>query len=360
MSKKMVILGTAIDNKTGGAYVVLSQFMQALCSNSADLDITLLSPARIKDLEKSTYKHIFLNHNRKWLKRFVFEFFFWRSKYEGADILLSFQNTMPVTSKKTKKFLYLHQPLPFSEHLRLNPFKRSEFADFLKKYFYLFMIRVGLRRDVIVIVQTEWMRDAVIAKLHHPKEKVIKVTPAYSFDRIRYSAKKIAPKGYNLFYPALFYVHKNHGPLLEAISLCKNKIPDIKLHLTLRGDEGNLAEMVQRLGIQKHIVWLGSLTKDEVFSWYEKCDALVFPSVLETLGLPLLEAAHFNLPVMASDLPYAREVLNNYKNVEFFDPTDSRSIASCIESLNKRPYATDEFKSEGMEWSKFVEMVKEG
>jgi glycosyltransferase involved in cell wall biosynthesis len=62
--------------------------------------------------------------------------------------------------------------------------------------------------------------------------------------------------------------------------------------------------------------------------------AVIFPSEIETFGLPLIEARSTNTPVLAIDLPYAREVLNGYANVKYFESVDAAS--TLIQDLHDR------------------------
>ena len=55
---------------------------------------------------------------------------------------------------------------------------------------------------------------------------------------------------------------------------------------------------------------------------YRESDFLIFPSSIETLGLPLLEASEFGINILSINLEYAKEVLSDYKNVVFLDCND--------------------------------------
>ena len=72
---------------------------------------------------------------------------------------------------------------------------------------------------------------------------------------------------------------------------------------------------------------------------YKNADALLFPSYIETLGLPLLEAAAFGLPVLAADVDYAHEVLKDYEGVRYIDVFDyegwARKIKNDIDLCHK-------------------------
>lgn len=66
----------------------------------------------------------------------------------------------------------------------------------------------------------------------------------------------------------------------------------------------------------------GIIPHNDLLRLYKAVDALVFPSTIETFGLPLIEAASMGKPIIASDLDYAREVLGQYKGVSFV-PSDN-------------------------------------
>lgn len=65
------------------------------------------------------------------------------------------------------------------------------------------------------------------------------------------------------------------------------------------------------LGLDHELVVLGTVTDDELISWYHAADALAFPSIKEGWGLAVLEAMAAGLPVVASDIPVFREYLTD-------------------------------------------------
>lgn len=82
------------------------------------------------------------------------------------------------------------------------------------------------------------------------------------------------------------------------------------------------------------IKFIGFKSKDKLFSIYEnETDCILFPSRLETWGLPLSEAKKFGLPIIAADLPYAKETVDKYKWVKYFDPLNAEQLAKVIVSF---------------------------
>ena len=76
------------------------------------------------------------------------------------------------------------------------------------------------------------------------------------------------------------------------------------------------------------IVTLGHLNPSEVQAAYRSADALIFPSILETAGLPIIEAMEYGLPILASDLGFAHELCGDAAG--FFDPYSAASVACAI------------------------------
>jgi glycosyltransferase involved in cell wall biosynthesis len=66
---------------------------------------------------------------------------------------------------------------------------------------------------------------------------------------------------------------------------------------------------------------------EKVLSLYATARAMIFPSTSESFGLPLIEATHAGLPILASELDYVRDVCSP---VQTFDPTSAISIARAV------------------------------
>lgn len=86
--------------------------------------------------------------------------------------------------------------------------------------------------------------------------------------------------------------------------------------------------------------------------------ALIFPSYIETVGLPLVEAMSVGAVILAADCEYAHEVLDGYENAFLFDPFKPAELAglmnSCIDKRITRTINIDE-KIPGMSsWHRLV------
>ena len=135
------------------------------------------------------------------------------------------------------------------------------------------------------------------------------------------------------FYPAYCLPHKNHFKLGKAFEeLDKKDEKSHKLLLTI-SNEDYLKLFKNK---NKNIVLLNDLSYKEIFFIYRYIDYLIFPSLLESYGLPLLEAMFSNINIIASDLPYVYDICKPFL---VFKPNEIEDIFDKVKyslELNKR------------------------
>ncbi|RJR42645.1 MAG: glycosyltransferase family 1 protein [Desulfobacteraceae bacterium] len=144
--------------------------------------------------------------------------------------------------------------------------------------------------------------------------------------------KKGLPSRY-LLYPAQLWPHKNHEGLIRAIALIK-KTHGIKVPAVFTGAEGDsenldrLRALGSSLGVQDQITWMGYLASPLMRFLYGEALAMVMPTFLGPTNLPILEAFATGCPVIASDIPGARELVGDAAIL--IDPGNPEEIASSI------------------------------
>ncbi|MDR3678143.1 MAG: glycosyltransferase family 4 protein [Acidobacteriota bacterium] len=101
---------------------------------------------------------------------------------------------------------------------------------------------------------------------------------------------------------------KNHEALLKSLQ----QIPGAYLVLVGDGELRNtLEQRVQAMGLADRVCFLGEIAPEEVRAVMNACDLFMFPSFYEALGMALLEAMAAGMPIVASDIPACREVLQD-------------------------------------------------
>ena len=122
--------------------------------------------------------------------------------------------------------------------------------------------------------------------------------------------------------------------LLDAWTILGENNIIKSLVVTVNPNDINLIDKINKFNSKfgNAIVNLGNIKYDEILKLYENTNALIFPSIAESFGLPLIEASSLNLPILASELDYVRDVCNP---VETFNPNSSLSIARAVKRFLK-------------------------
>ena len=103
-----------------------------------------------------------------------------------------------------------------------------------------------------------------------------------------------------------------------------------------RGENAEIDKLIKKYSLENIIQLVGKISYEKVLEYYKNSDLLIFPSYIETLGLPLIEAKKFNLNILAVDLPYSREAIGSYKNVKYFKSFDLIRIYDYLtENIHK-------------------------
>ncbi|MES2400030.1 MAG: glycosyltransferase [Pseudomonadota bacterium] len=182
-------------------------------------------------------------------------------------------------------------------------------------------LRLRLRQGMKLVVQTPSMQAAAKAALGVSPL----VLPFFAHTGPTPHSRLDCLAGF--VYPATADKHKNHMNLLAAWKLLHESGVDAELHLTVDANQEVLETIsrLQKTGVA--IVNHGQLGPRQLSNLYWRCAALIFPSHVESFGLPLLEAQAAGLPVIASERDYVRDVI---VPAETFDPHSAVSIARAV------------------------------
>lgn len=89
----------------------------------------------------------------------------------------------------------------------------------------------------------------------------------------------------------------------------------------------------------KRLLWINTPTDAEMRYCYRHATALLFPSIAEGFGIPLIEAAHHGLPVLCSDIPVFREIAGDYAT--YFPPASPQGLAEALAAWLDEPQHPD-------------------
>lgn len=282
-----------------------------------------------------------------------------------ADKVVSLQNTGVRSLRGLPQLIYYHQPAPFYP-IHWNPLKGEERKMFLYKHIYPFFVRESLTKQTHVVVQIPFIRDGFLRRFHFDPERVHVLFPDVKvIDRTQVSAYSYDSELSHFIYPATGWVYKNHRLLIDALQIIRRQKPEVlstlRVHLSLsEQDAPGLAATIREAGLAGIVLLEGGVPYDVLLEKYAACKALLFPSRMETLGLPLLEAASLGLPVLAPELAYAHNVLDGYAGVQFLPLEDPALWAESIASLAARPLQRFPYdKVRESSWPEFFRIVAE-
>lgn len=152
-----------------------------------------------------------------------------------------------------------------------------------------------------------------------------------------------------LLFPANYWPHKNHRMLLTAFGMFAAARPEAKLKLVLTGsDTGLRIELGQaavRLGLAERVVFAGYVSDEELSALLTGAKALIFPSLFEGFGMPLVEAMAVGTPILCSDVTSLPEVGGDA--ALYFDPRRPDDMAAAMCRLVDEPGLAGELTAKG-------------
>ena len=334
----MRIMVFDVPAENGGALTILNQYYEEAVNDKENEWIFIVSTPKLYETDNvkiMNYPWI----KKSWFHRLYFDYFIAHKIVveNNIDEILSLQNLI-IHKIKTRQVLYLHQSLPFIE-------KRFKFIENTKFWIYQNIISKMIYRSITkadkVIVQTNWMKDVCVKKTNVNPSKIVIEPPKIKIQvKKQYKQENTSQKLF--FYPANSALYKNHRIIIEAMKDLKN-INDkynYKVVFTLKGNENrnirNLYMEVQKFNLP--ITFVGSLSIEEVYEYYSKA-ILIFPSYLESFGLPLLEAKIHDTPILASDCAFSHEILDDYKRVKYFSPNNYKELSYRMKHIIENSHA---------------------
>jgi glycosyltransferase involved in cell wall biosynthesis len=273
-----------------------------------------------------------------WLFRLWYEYvyFYWYSRGRQVDVWLSMHDISPCV-RAARRYVYCHNP---------SPFMRTRFRDIHYSYknalfsvFYRYLYRINIRKNVSVIVQQEWMRREFIRMFG--VSNVIVARPSLTEQALGDSlagvdnrpSESVAGRLFTFIYPAYARSFKNVEVVCEACRLLQDRgLGGFQVLLTMDGTENRYSrDLVEKYGGMPGVNFIGVQSRSAVFELYRQASCLVFPSLLETWGLPISEFKQTRKPILAADLPYAHETVGSYDAVCFFPPSDAVFLSELMQ-----------------------------
>lgn len=357
MSERKKIVVSAVNIIEGGTLSILKDFSEELHLQINNDEYEVIYLLNNKDLLKRENSTVlaFPKIKKSWLLRILFEYVYcyFLSLKLKPDIWISLLD-MSANVKAKKVITYCHNPTPFFD-AKLKHFHYDKTFYLMSKLFK-YLYGFNIKSNTMLIVQQSWLKEKFqnlfklssnVVKVSYPvKEKSIFATDVNSTNKCK-----------KLFYPSFPRPFKNFEVIFEAASKLGC---EYEFYITIDGTENNYSrEMKRKYGEIRNIKWIGRINREQVYKLYDECDALLFPSLLETWGLPMSEAASKGMKIIASDKNFCREVLADYKNVVYFDPNNSNDLVNSIQNFNEAlsRVKKEVFRPDYENWNQLVQSI---
>jgi glycosyltransferase involved in cell wall biosynthesis len=227
-------------------------------------------------------------------------------------------------------------------------------------------------RASLVVLMSSWSRDDVLARYGLPpgKVRVIPGAPAIGANRVTGSPDAAAvrdrlglPSRFAL-YPAKAWPHKNHLRLVAALKLLHDR--GIEVPVVFTGSQGGreipVLAKADALGVADLVHFVGFVTPGEMDALYRMAAMMVFPSLFEGWGLPILEAFAAGLPVACSNVTCLPAVTAGA--ADLFEPTDTAAMADAMarvwqdDRLRERLVARGRDRAAEFSWDRSARMFR--
>lgn len=231
---------------------------------------------------------------------------------------------------------------------------------------------VSVKKAEKVIIPSKFTGATLAENYKVVSEKMVHVPVGISeefyprdADEVRNVKSKYSLPDKFLFYPANPWPHKNHARLMAALRIYEN-VYDCRLKLVvsgkLRHENRRAEEFAIAAGVADQLIDLGFIPISDLPGLYGAATALVFPSLFEGFGIPLLEAMACGCPVVAANATSVPEVVGDA--AVLFDPFDPGDIAEKIyqvvsdKLLRKDLAARGKVRAQQFSWAQVIENLE--
>lgn len=334
MYNTKTIIISAINLTSGGPLTILKDCLGFLSSNAITKEykiIALVNNRRLAEYPNIHYIE-FPKSKRHWINRLYYEYFYFRkiSKIFAPYLWLSLHDMTPSVHAH-RLAVYMHNSSMFYS-VKLRDFKFDK-SYILFALFYKYLYRINIKKNDFCIVQQYWFKKAISKSFGLSEDKIIVAKPIKEQDTHHTTVATNPSFCHTFFFPSLGRPFKNFEIICKAVEILNNEgIENFNVVLTIDGTENKYTKwIISQYGDTKHIKFVGILNKQQMKQQYQETDCLIFPSRLETWGLPISEFAQYKRPMILANLQYAHETAEECSFVSFFDPNQSKELAARMQ-----------------------------
>ncbi|MCI1030787.1 glycosyltransferase family 4 protein [Raoultella terrigena] len=232
-------------------------------------------------------------------------------------------------------------------------------TSFLKKLYYNLILKRACKKVKKILTVSEFSKQRICEWTGVDEQKVIVVGNGVS--------ASFTPNG-NVFKMDSKYVlsignrkkHKNESRAIEAFS--KSTLSLTHKFLFTGDASEELESIIKKYSLQGKVIFLGKVSDEHLAEIYRGAEMLLFPSLYEGFGLPVVEAMACGTPVITSNGTSLREVAGDA--AVLVDPSNVDDITAAIARINSDIKYKNELIDKGLSqsqkytWEKTIDCVK--
>jgi glycosyltransferase involved in cell wall biosynthesis len=304
------IIDTMYINNSGGEKLLNYLLLKISCISNNNKNFILIIDERFDSIYLKHFNKIFIVKSGEFSRFRIYNLIF--KKYNITKIF-TFNNLPPPINTKPSIIVNIYF------HNLFLIYKSKFFSRSHLKFMYIKFLN---KKHYNWIVQTNLTKKLLQKRLYNS----IDIIPFFN-DKHEVTNKK----KFDFIYVAAALSQKNHHNLLQAWNKLSEKGIYPSLVLTIDDIErkhkqlSNLIILINSKG--GNIINIGHVKSEILNNYYKNTYCLIYPSLFESFGLPLLEATNFNMSVVGSDLEYLNEIIDTKYH---FNPDDFNSIANTV------------------------------
>lgn len=337
----MKILINAITVKEGGGQVFFYKTLNAMVQQEKNIQWIVV-------IDGSSRDKIIVNDQVTlitfpWIKKSAFHLLYWNEiilprliKEMNIHCVFSLVNMLPIRKLRCPTFLSILQAGYFSKEFmalnaKYNNTPQNKIGWFVRKY----LTFSSIKKATQITTPTKALSDQITKQLKISAEKIRVILPGLGLVEGEKSLQHFKKeKIFRIGYITKYGVQKNFDLLFKTATILKMRGIHFRLILTLNTRTSqfqHVDSLIKKYSIADCIENHGELSEEKLCALYSTLRIFVFPSLCESIGFTLLEAMHYGLPIIASDIQSNKELLGDQG--VFFHADDDIELANKIVSV---------------------------
>jgi len=305
----------------GGGAVLLKEL---LSTPPKGIKVFLLHDSRLI-INYSKYENIIFRSVKPNIFSRIYSDYWIYKNSQKEDFVLCFGNLPTFFKLRSFVILFLQNRFLIDE---INSIRYLNFQPKIRNIYERIIFLLFKDNVDKYIVQSQTMEE--LLKKNFNKDALKMSFLSSNFLKYDKEIKNLGSKKYDFIYVASEDIHKNHKNLIQAWIILSRENIYPSLLLTLKKNSFNrlIENSLDKKVINKLRIYNIEPKKDaNIYEIFSKGEALIFPSLIESYGLPLMEAKQLGMKIIASELDYVRDIVDP----DFtFDPYSPKSISRSV------------------------------